>query len=117
MEIERPEDYDRYQRALKKVEAIKGFYGHLQAYLIVNGIFILGRLLGPFVISIPELGPDAWRWIDINIFGMPVVWGIGLAIHGLVVFRYKIPVLKDWEERKIRQIMEDENSNSDQRWS
>ena len=33
----------RYERARKRVEALKGFYGHLQDYIMVNLVLIAGR--------------------------------------------------------------------------
>ena len=33
-------------------------------------------------------------------------WGIGLVAHGLSVFVPQFVLGKDWEERKIRELME-----------
>jgi hypothetical protein len=49
---------------------------------------------------------DLWFfWV---IFG----WGIGLFFHALEVFKL-VPFLnKDWEERKIKQFMEEEKKKN-----
>ena len=107
----------RYERARKRVEALKGFYGHLQAFIMVNLVLIAGRYLVPYFLELPDLGAEGWRWVDINIWLTPLIWGIALAIHALVVFRYKMSFLKEWEERKIRRIMEEEELSSKDRWT
>ena len=40
-------------------------------------------------------------------------WGVGVAIHALSVFGFGGGLGADWEERKIREIMENENINAD----
>jgi hypothetical protein len=85
------EDRDRYERAKKRVEEIKGFYVHLTVYLLVNaGLLILNLLTSP--------GEYWFRW---PLFG----WGIGLVVHGLSVFAFGRFLGPQWEERKIREIM------------
>jgi hypothetical protein len=36
-------------------------------------------------------------------------WGIGLAFHGMKVFNYTPLLGKNWEERKLKEFMEQEN--------
>lgn len=89
-------------RAKKRVEEIKGFYTHLTIYLVVNLFLLLvamGFLSGsPIIIGMPD-------WAH---FTTPFFWGIGLALHGFWVFNPKATFFKDWEERKIKEIMEKE---------
>lgn len=91
---------ERYHKARKKVEEIKGFYGNLTSYIVVNiGLMILNLATSP-----------EYLW-----FLWPLLcWGIGLAVHGMVVFNYMPFLGKDWEDQKIREFMEKEkeqNSN------
>jgi len=37
--METKDDYERYQKASKKVEEIKGFYSHLAAYIFIISLF------------------------------------------------------------------------------
>lgn len=103
-------------RAIEKVNKIKKFHNHLRAYLVVNiGILFL-RFTGlGFVINGIENTSDSnfLRWIDWNVFGLPVVWGIFLVFHAARTFNW-IPFLDDkWEERKIKEFMEqDDKKNS-----
>ena len=96
------EDY-RYRTAKKKVKEIKGFYTHLVVYLFVN-IAIL-------VVSTREEG--LWEGLDEwNNYLTAFFWGIGLIAHWASVFGPNIFLGKDWEERKIRELMDKEQ----QKW-
>ncbi len=82
-----------YERARKRVEEIKGFYVALGAYVVVN-IFL-------FVIDMLTAGGPWFFW---PLFG----WGIGMVFYGVSVFGIGGRFGRDWEERKIRELMERE---------
>lgn len=90
-------DEDKYYIAKKKVENIKGFYGNLTSFLLVNAILIF--------INLYTSPNHLW-------FYWPLIWwGFGVVFHGLKVFEV-FPVLgKGWEERKIQELMEKERQN------
>jgi hypothetical protein len=85
-----------YFKAQKKVEEIKSFYGHLSSYILVNiGLTIINLITSPGSL-----------WFIYPALG----WGVGLAVHGMSVFNF-LPFLgKDWEDRKIRHNMEQEQN-------
>jgi hypothetical protein len=87
-------DEERYIKAQKRVEEIKGFYGNLVSYILVNlGLMVLNLLTYP-----------AYLWFFWPLLG----WGIGVAIHGLIVFNC-LPFLgKEWEEQKIKEFMKED---------
>jgi hypothetical protein len=85
------DDTERFERARRRVEAIKGFYLHLSIYLIVIGALVAIDLV---------TSSDAF-WFYWPALG----WGIGIAIHAVVVF-IGGPFGADWEQRKIRKLME-----------
>ncbi|KLT68296.1 histidine kinase [Flavobacterium sp. ABG] len=93
---------DRYFSAKKKVEKIKGFYGNLASFIGVNIVLLVINLL-----TSPE-----YLW-----FYWPLMWwGLGVLFHGLKVFDV-LPVLgKDWEEKKIKELMEKEKNNNKEKW-
>lgn len=101
MEIIHNEE-ERYYQAKKRVEEIKGFYGHLISYVVVNvGLLVLNLLTSP---------KHLW-------FFWPMLgWGIGLLFHALKVFNYSPFFNKEWEDRKIREFMEKENESKN-KWS
>jgi hypothetical protein len=98
------EDFNKetkYLRAKERVENLKKFYGNLMSYIIVISF-----------LAILNYWTDEWRymWFLWVAFG----WGIGLVFHAIRVFNLNPFFGKDWEERKIKEIMrEDEHQN---RW-
>lgn len=90
-------EQDKYYLAKKKVENIKGFYSHLASFIGVNIILIF--------INLYTTPNHLW-------FYWPLIWwGLGIVFHGLKIFEV-FPVLgKDWEERKIKEIMDKEKEN------
>ena len=102
-EMQRNNTDIRYIDAYRKVKRIKGFYRHLAIYIIVNVIVIASHT------NVHILGSkEVLRW---EVLSMPLFWGIGLAAHGLSVFGRDIFFGKNWEERKIQQLMKKEEPN------
>ena len=87
----------KYIRAKKRVKSIKGFYGHLVAYLGVNIFLILLRVISDSGLE------ELWEWQTYN---TAIFWGIGLGFHALKVFGMGFILGKNWEERKINEIMD-----------
>ena len=87
------QEQQRYQRAHARVQALKGFYTHATAYVLVNiGLFVINLLTG---------GPWWFFW--------PLLfWGIGLGVHALNVFVLGGRFGGNWEERKTREFMEED---------
>ena len=100
------EEQARLEKARKKVKAIKGFYSHLGAYLIVNTVLI--------IMHTADLEPDEtfWSW---NTFSTAFFWGIGLLCHAFGVFGTDVFLGAGWEERKIKEYM-DKKPESYKKW-
>lgn len=95
---------NRYLRAKERVAEIKKFYTSLFFYVVI--ISFLAAL---------NYYTNAWRyaWFLWAAFG----WGVGLLFHAAKVFRWAPFMGKDWEERKIKELMDEEDSkNSQTRW-
>ena len=92
----------KYQQALKRVKKIKGFYSHLLVYIVINTMLL--------VVNYNNSGDNEnfWRW---QTFNTVFFWGIGLTAHGLSVFLPSFMMGKDWEEKKIKELMEKEKQN------
>lgn len=90
-------EYERYLKASKKVKKIKGFYSHLLVYIVVNIIII--------VVNIQNLSPSE-SYFQYKNFFTAFFWGIGLVAHGFSVFVPQWFLGKNWEERKIKDLME-----------
>ena len=107
MEISKFNNKNRYLNAKKKVKAIKGFYWHLAVYIVINSFTTINKVIR----NVYENGETYMEAVwDINIFFIWGPWGLGLLIHGLVVFDIFSFVLgKNWQERKIREYMDDDD--------
>ncbi len=82
-----------YDKASKRVEQLKSFYGNLISYCI----FI------PFLFFINwQTSPSYW-WAFWPMLG----WGIGVLAHGISTFG----IGSDWEEKQIRKYMEKEEQS------
>ncbi len=84
----------RYQKAKERVEKIKGFFGNLVAYCLV----------------IPLLAWLNWRtthfpWVVFPMLG----WGFGLLMHGWEAYGNNPIWGRNWEAKKIRELMEKED--------
>jgi uncharacterized integral membrane protein len=88
---------ERYLRAQKRVKQIKGFYWHLFWYIVVN-TFIL--------VMVYNNSDSNEAFFTFGHFSTPIFWGIGLLAHGMSIFGKNIIFSKDWEDRKIKEIMD-----------
>lgn len=85
----------KYKLAKKRVEKLKGFYIHLGLYISMAPVFI-------FLNYISRAG---FPWALFPIVG----WGIGVLGHAAETFNYNPFFGKDWEARKIRELMDKED--------
>lgn len=85
-------DNIRYQQAKKRVKQIKGFYIHALVYVLVNAFFMIMRF-------------QKHGNIDYDNWGLGL-WAVGLTAHGLSVFLPNFILGKNWEEKKIRELMD-----------
>ena len=95
---------DRYNRAKKRVEELKGFYIHLAVYLCINA-FILAN------IYVRSMGREEsfWQWEHFFVlFG----WGIGIAFHAAKTFGFSPIFGKNWEQRQIQKYMEEDRETA-----
>ncbi|GGD28491.1 2TM domain-containing protein [Flavobacterium orientale] len=95
------QDEIKYQEALKRVQKIKGFYSHLIIYVVVNIMII--------IVNIQDLEPGESYFKYENFF-TAFFWGIGLVAHAFSVFVPQWILGNNWEERKIRELMEKEKN-------
>ncbi len=84
----------RYLKAKERVDAIKGFYSNLFAYLIV----------------IPFLWWLNFRTTDFLWAIFPTLgWGFGVTAHAMEAFGYNPLWGKRWQEKKIKELMDKED--------
>ncbi|WP_343913920.1 2TM domain-containing protein [Aquimarina litoralis] len=100
----------RYEYAKKRVKEERIFYTHLGVYLVINVI------ITAVILQFQEYIYDGY--LVINLISSPVLWGVFLLAHGLWVFRdrkltknsFTLSLFsKKWEEKKIKELMNDTN--------
>lgn len=77
-----------YERAVKRVKDLKGFYANLSSYCVVI----------PFLLILNLISSPEHLWFYWPMLG----WGIGILAHAVNTFG----IGKDWEERKIQELMD-----------
>jgi sensor histidine kinase YesM len=80
-----------YERAWRQVKAMRGFYKHAAIYFVV--------IAGLCAINLLKSPTKLW-------FLFPAAgWGVGLVLHALSVWGRAFWLGREWEEKKIAQIM------------
>lgn len=92
MEIIEEKVNREYIKAKKRVVEIKAFRSNLLAYCLII----------PFLIVVNYMTYWEYKWFWFTAIG----WGIGVAIHAYMTFG----ISSDWEERKIKEFMENDNT-------
>jgi hypothetical protein len=80
-----------YRKASRRVKELKEFYGNLTSFCLVI----------PFLAALNLLTAPGYLWFLWPMLG----WGIGVAFHAVNVFGLG----RSWEERKIKELMDQEN--------
>ncbi len=91
-------------KAIKRVVELKKFYKHLAVYIIVNVFLVAIRMVNDF----ENTESLTATFSNIRIGSLWFWWGIGLAIHTFKTFGYDIFFGKNWEEKKIKELMDNE---------
>ncbi len=91
---------DRYLRAKKRVKQIKGFYSHLSVYVIIN-----------FILIVLRINSEGWHGFNWELFSTAIFWGIGLFFHWYGVFGKNLFFSKEWEKRKLQEIMDKDKTS------
>jgi 2TM domain len=88
----------QYDMAFRRMKKIKGFYVHLMIYILANTVIIIlntNEAIGNNTVL--------WSW---QTFSTAIFWGVGLVAHWFSVFARDMFFNQDWEEKKIKQFME-----------
>lgn len=93
-------DEIKYQEAVKRVKRIKGFYSHAAVYVVIN-----------IILLVVNTQNSSEGFFHLKNFATAFFWGIGLAAHGFSVFVPTMILGKDWEAKKIKELMEKEKNN------
>jgi hypothetical protein len=94
-----------YKQVEKRVKRIRDFYNHLQIFVIIMAPIILfsSAIIGFFESYIDN--GNTLEWVKVNIWINALLWFIGVAIHGLFVFKNKVNFIDKWEKNKVDEFM------------
>ena len=92
-------EQQRLERAKQRVKKIKGFYTHLLIYIVINLVIVFQNIQNL------EPGESYFQARNFITFSL---WGIVIIIHALTTFLPNFILGSNWEERKIKEIMEKE---------
>ncbi len=94
METYKTTQEQKLENARKHVKRIKGFYTHALVFVLVNVFIIFSNVIA-----------DGKSFNDIDNYYTAFFWGFGLLAHGLSVFGGELFLGRNWEERKIQEIL------------
>ena len=87
-----PEEQERYDRARRRVHELRGFYVHACVFVGVNGLL--------HVINLATSPRRYWAFWPL------LGWGVGLLAHAAATYRWLPFSSKEWQERKIKELMD-----------
>lgn len=102
MDVDNKKYNTKYLRAKKRVEQIRGYYSHLTVYIVINSFISIRSIISDmgdgatFVEALVDSRHSLWFW-----------WGIGIFFHTYNTFGRQLFFSKDWEERKIKEYMDE----------
>lgn len=100
MDNKTPNDEILYKKAQKRVKEISNFYWFVGGYIIV-AVVLLYR----------DYSKNIFNFKSEYIVFMLILQGVFLLGYGIYLF---VPALHNWEERKIKELMEKYRNNGRQ---
>ena len=94
METYKTTQEQKLENARKHVKRIKGFYTHALVFVLVNVFIIFSNVIA-----------DGKGFNNMYNYYTSFFWGFGLLAHGLSVFGGELFLGRNWEERKIQEIL------------
>jgi len=91
-------DNNKYERAQARLRELKKFYASLSSFVVVN----------IFLVSVNYFTNWDNKWF----FWVTIFWGCGIIAHAFKVFRFLGFFGPDWEERKIKELMDKDKSDT-----
>jgi hypothetical protein len=97
----------------RRVHRLAEFYRHLLTFVIIMSLVWIGNVIwihGADPTYLPGLiaGERGWSWKYLWGVWPSLGWGIGVICHGITVLPFWNFLSEDWEDRKVRELMERE---------
>jgi len=96
-----------FEKAKKRVNAIKRFYSHLALFIFVSVVLLF---LKQNIVQWGKKKKNAEfsKWVDWNILAIPIIWGIVIVVQAFYVFG--LPLMKKWEEQQVKKYVKEDAS-------
>ncbi len=110
--------YQKYEKAVKYARGFREFYKHLVTYLVFVVVLLIFKTRIVYFVQVNSEQPDPelLAWVHANIFWIPIIWGAAVLMQGLYVYRHKFLFFNGWEDRKVKELMEEEEQKNTQLW-
>ncbi len=94
-------DDEKLLKARERVRKIKGFYNNVITFVLVNILLLIINL-------VTDRGNIWFYWVTL-------IWGFILIVQAINLFTIRNRFLGDeWEEKKVRELLERENKKEKQ---
>lgn len=104
MEFKEFDRENKYIRAKERVAEIKKFYTSLFFYIVFIGF-----------LAALNYYTNEWRYMWF--LWAALGWGIGLVFQALKAFNWMPFMNKDWEEKKIKEFMDEDDDSNKNEWN
>lgn len=95
----------KYFEIKKRIKKQRNFYNHLQVFVIVMLVLLLfSNTIFNFFESYVH-NPNSLKWARANIWVNALIWFVVIVVQGIYAFKYKIPFIDNWEQKKIKEFM------------
>lgn len=91
------EEQLRLFRAVKRLEATKGFYTHVAIYIFMNALMLTTWAIDSFL-------PNSFY--RTSVFVIAVFGGICVLVHAVVFYSNRTRWGSNWEERTLQKFMD-----------
>jgi len=99
-----------FEKAKKRVNAIKRFYSHLALFIFVSVVllFLKQNIVQWVLEHSGNTNAEFSKWVDWNILAIPIIWGIVIVVQAFYVFG--LPLMKKWEEQQVKKYVKEDAS-------
>lgn len=98
-----------YIRAKERVRHVKVFYIHLVGYLVFASLILYNM----YIMDTNNEYKESIEWINLTSL---TFWTIFVFLHGWKVFKGRFLFKRSWEDKKIKEYMEQEKANETKLW-
>lgn len=102
---------EKYVQAKERITAIRKFYvGLVRLAIFTILLFILDDRALQIFIDKGLDDEDILYWVNWSLWSIPITIAFIMLLKGIWLFGFKNNSIKKWEERRIKKMMEEDDS-------